>query len=118
MEGRREGGREGKRDGKVGKLEPVMTETRANDGQVQPYINTCLHIYSGFHKSVFIFPPSLLPSLGPSLGYQSSWPMQFWMVFLRGLKQNKRNKFALAVKVLSNVFFALVLGAIYSKREG
>jgi hypothetical protein len=40
------------------------------------------------------------------------------MVFLRGLKQNKRNKFALAVKILSNVFFALVLGAIYSKREG
>ncbi|KAM3572725.1 hypothetical protein VYU27_005304 [Nannochloropsis oceanica] len=51
-------------------------------------------------------------------GYQSSWARQFWMLLLRGLKQNRRNKFALVVKILSNAFFALILGAIYSKREG
>ena len=62
--------------------------------------------------------PALPPSLPPSSGYQSSWARQFWMLLLRGLKQNRRNKFALAVKVISNAFFALILGAIYSKKAG
>ena len=55
-----------------------------------------------------------LLAAGPNGSYQSSWMTQFSMLFSRSFAQAKRNKFALGIKTFTSLFFALVLGGIYS----
>eukprot|EP00301_Raphidiophrys_heterophryoidea_P000122 c10063_g1_i1.p1 GENE.c10063_g1_i1~~c10063_g1_i1.p1 ORF type:complete len:733 (+),score=201.68 c10063_g1_i1:101-2200(+) len=47
-------------------------------------------------------------------GYLSSWGKQFMLCFWRSFINAKRNKIALIMKAVINIFFALLVGAIYS----